>query len=345
MGRHAVHLAMSTTTPTRARDLRTTNEARCRTILSRSELLQVDDLDWDAVGSVELSAADIETLVYMRDVEGFTSSYLAGVGAHPTTLADPLVASFLEVWEAEEAVHAEAIGRYLQRYTTTRGLPLQPQAVAPTRHVPRRERALTALGGPVGRLVATAHMTWGAANELLTMNGYRLLAAGSGDPVLSELLRRIAAQEARHYSFYLLQAEWRLASSRLARKVLPRILRGSWTPVGIGDGYKTAEEFRRVIDHLNDSPDSQRIIARMDRRFAALPDWHGSRSTAGRPPSPVGRRLQADRAGDLARGQLPRAGTTVGSGAPPDGSSARSRRVTITMAGTTSAKATSPSSQ
>ena len=126
---------MSTTTTPRARDLRATNEARCRTILSRSELLPVDDLDWDAVGSVELSTADIETLVYMRDVEGFTSSYLAGVGAHPTTLADPLVARFLEVWEAEEAVHAEAIGRYLQRYTAARGVP--PPAAGRRSHAPR----------------------------------------------------------------------------------------------------------------------------------------------------------------------------------------------------------------
>ena len=196
----------------------------------------MDDLDWDAVGSVELSSADIETLVYMRDVEGFTSSYLAGVGAHPTTLADPLVTAFLEVWEAEEAVHAEAIGRYLQHYTAARGLALQPPAVAPTRRVPRHERALTMLGGPVGRLVAAAHMTWGAANELLTMNGYRLLAVGTADPVLTELLRRIAAQEARHYSFYLLQAEWRLASSRLAGGCS----RGSSTAAGPRSASATA---------------------------------------------------------------------------------------------------------
>jgi hypothetical protein len=137
--------------------------------------------------------------------------------------------------------------------------------------VPRRERVLMRLGGSVGRLVAAAHMTWGAANELLTMNGYRMLADQVDHPMLAELLRRIAAQESRHYSFYLLQAEWRLADSRLARTVIPRIMDGSWTPVGVGAGYKTSEEFQRVLAVLNARPGSERIIDRMDRRFAQLP--------------------------------------------------------------------------
>jgi hypothetical protein len=116
-------------------------------------------------------------------------------------------------------------------------------------------------------------MAWGAANELLTMNGYRMLADQCDHPVLADLLRRIAAQESRHYSFYLLQAEWRLAASPLARFVLPRFLDGTWTPVGVGDGYKSADEFQRVLEVLNCRPESERIIDRMDRRFSRLPGF------------------------------------------------------------------------
>jgi hypothetical protein len=46
---------------------------------------------------------------------------------------------------------------------------------------------------------------------------------------------------------------------------------GSWTPVGVGDGYKTRDEFHRVLEVLSRPPESERIIDRMDRRFAALP--------------------------------------------------------------------------
>jgi hypothetical protein len=207
----------------------------------------------------------------MRDVEGFTDSYIAGIAAHRTTLSDPLIGPFLQVWQVEEAGHSQALARYLERYGVRRGAPVQAQQPSPLPYTPLHERVISHVGGATGKLVAAAHMTWGAANELLTLNGYRLLADRCNEPVLADLLLRIAAQESRHYSFYLLQAEWRLARSRLARTVLPRLLGGSWTPVGVGDGYKSAEEFRRVLAYLGVGNDGERAIDRMDRRIRALP--------------------------------------------------------------------------
>lgn len=260
-----------------ATDLRAGNESRCRRIIDRSEVLRVDDLDWSSVADVEVAPGVIDALVYMRDVEGFTSSYVAGIGAHPTTLGDPIIASFLETWTVEEEAHAQALSRFLDVYARERGVEIPGAQPAPGRLVPLRERAVMHLGGPVGSLVAAAHMAWGAANELLTMNGYRMLAEQGQHPMLAQLLRRIAAQEARHYSFYLLQAEWRLADSRLARSVLPRVLNGSWTPVGVGEGYKTNAEFQHVVAVLHASPGADQIIDRMDRRFSALPGFSGLR--------------------------------------------------------------------
>jgi hypothetical protein len=253
--------------------LRENNEDRCRRILAKSELLDTSDLDWSIAGAVELDPGVVETLIYMRDVEGFTDSYIAGIGAHRTTLADPIIASFVEVWQAEEAEHSAAIARFLDHYAAQRGVGVVATQPSPSPRVPTFEKVVMRVGGPVGRLVAAAHMTWGAANELLTMNGYRMLAdrVDAQHPMLADLLRRIAAQESRHYSFYLLQAEWRLADSRVARTVIPRIMAGSWTPVGVGEGYKTSDEFQRVLTVLNACPDSDRLISRMDRRFSQLP--------------------------------------------------------------------------
>lgn len=258
---------------TTARARRAGNEDRCRRILSKSGLLDTRDLDWSVAGATELDPGVLDTLVYMRDVEGFTDSYVAGLGAHRTTLADPLVAAFVEVWQAEEAEHSRAIGVFLDHYASQRGIVVEARPPSPQPTVPGYEKVLVRIGGPVGRLVACAHMTWGAANELLTMNGYRMLAGqvARGHPMLADLLRRIAAQEARHYSFYLLQAQWRLEDSRLARVVIPRIMDGGWTPVGVGDGYKTSEEFHRVLAVLSATPNSESLIDRMDRRFAQLP--------------------------------------------------------------------------
>ena len=256
-------------------NLRTRNEARCARILESSTAspLVLEDLAWAAVGEIEVDEGVLASLVYMRDVEGFTDRDLVGLTAHRTTLSDPLIRRFLDIWRAEEAGHAAAIDRFLRAYAQARAIDIPERQLPPPAAAPRRERVIARVGGPVGRVVAAAHMTWGAANELLTLNGYRLLAARCDHPTLAELLRRIAAQESRHYSFYLLQAEWRLAASPLARLALRRVLQSSWTPVGIGDGYKSSAEFAVVMRYLAGGDDGHRVIDRMDQRFAALPGF------------------------------------------------------------------------
>ena len=259
------------------RSLRAGNERRCERILARSRPLEVDDLPWDRHDADVVDDAVIDALVYMRDVEGFTDRELVGFTAHRNTLADPLIRSFLDVWRAEEAAHADALDRFLGWYGERHGRAIPARQPAPPALAGWHERILAHVGGPVGTIVTAAHMTWGAANEQLTLNGYRLLADRCEHTLLAELLRRIATQEARHFSFYLLQAEWRLASSRLARKALRHVLAVAWTPVGVGDGYKSTEEFARLIAYLGGDAAGSRAVARMDRRFAALPGLGGLR--------------------------------------------------------------------
>lgn len=258
--------------------LRARNEARCWRILDTAAPLELGDLDWASVPRIELDPSVLEVLVFMRDVEGFTDRDPVGLSAHRTTLSDPLVSRFLrDVWRVEEAGHTAAITRFLHAYQHAHGVDLPGRQPPPPSEPTRIERVVGRFGGPVGDVVAAAHMAWGAANELLTLNGYRLLADRCGHPMLAELLRRISAQESRHYSFYLLQAEWRLAASRPARLALRQVLLRSWTPVGIGDGYKRPEEFARVLDILAPGPLKESALGRMDARISALPGFAGLR--------------------------------------------------------------------
>lgn len=257
------------------RTLRAVNEARCAALLARSRTLPVADLDWAAVPRVPLAPPVLSCLVYMRDVEGFTDRYLDGFAAHRTTLADPLVARFLDVWRREERGHALALARFLDHYAQRREVDVPPPQPPPEAAAGTVERLLARVGGPVGRVAAVAHMTWGAANELLTLNGYRLLARRCGHPVLAELLRRIAADESRHFSFYLLQAQWRLAASPLARAVVRAVLARAWTPVGVGEGFKSPAEFAAVASYLAAGPEGRAVVDRMDRRLGSLPGLGG----------------------------------------------------------------------
>ncbi len=249
------------------------NQARCERLLERSELLDTTGIDWASVGTVPISRATIVTLIYMRDVEAFTNRYLSGLVAHPATLGDPLVAAFLPIWQREEQAHADALDAYLRLYAERRGIDLPKVQTPPP--VNDSERWLVRATRPIGHVVTAAHMTWGAANELLTMTGYRLLAHRCGDPVLKDLLLRIAAQESRHYGFYYLQAEYRLAQSRLARTILPRIMRKAWTPVGVGEGFKSAAEFDEVLAYLCDGADGAKAIVAMDATFERLAGLDG----------------------------------------------------------------------
>lgn len=233
----------------------------------------LDDLAWHEIGDHDITPDVLATLVYMRDVEGFTDRDLVGLTAHRTTLGDPLIRRFLDIWRREESAHSAVLSRFLGEYGRQRGIDIPPRQMPPPAVVSRLERVVARIGGPVGTVVAAAHMSWGAANELLTLNGYRLLADRCDHPVLAELLKRIAAQEARHYSFYLLQAEWRLAASGLARRALFRVLTKAWTPVGVGEGYKQPSEFERVLTYLASGPGGETLIDRMDRRFSALPGF------------------------------------------------------------------------
>ncbi|MEY2471037.1 MAG: hypothetical protein QOK28_366 [Actinomycetota bacterium] len=250
------------------------NERRCDDLLRRSELLDTTDLDWDAVGNAPIDADAIATLVYMRDVEAFTNRYLTGLVAHPATLRDERVAQFLPIWQREEMEHARALDRYLQLVSQRCGVDVPDTQPAPPATDEKWQVLVTR---PIGHVVTAAHMTWGAANELLTMTGYRLLARRSTDPVLRELLLRIAAQESRHYSFYFLQAQFRLGESGLARYLLAKVMKRAWTPVGVGEGFKSRGEFDRVLAYLSADERGRRAVTKMDGTFSRLPGLAGVR--------------------------------------------------------------------
>lgn len=251
-------------------DLRSSCERRCRRLLDRSELLDTSDIDWSEAVRPELEPAIVDVLVYMRDVEGFTTRYLEGLAGHPATLGDPLVAEFLGVWQREEGAHSDALGTFLVRYAEHHGIEVPARPTTPPSDPALSERLLVAASRPVGHVVTAAHMVWGALNELLTLNGYRLLASRLEGTALAVVLERIAAQEARHYAFYRLQAEWRLDASRLARAIIPRILRSSWTPVGVGDEFKAPDEFARVFAYLTTAPGADAVLRRMDGAIGQL---------------------------------------------------------------------------
>jgi hypothetical protein len=54
------------------RDVCARNDARCRRISETASPLVIDDLDWAAVADHDVDADALRSVIYMRDVEGFT---------------------------------------------------------------------------------------------------------------------------------------------------------------------------------------------------------------------------------------------------------------------------------
>ena len=235
--------------------------------------LEVDDLDLEsAFRDSPLSDDVLRCLRYMHDVELHPVCYLRDLLVTRAHL-DPTITTFLTFWNFEEFWHGEAIGRVLAAH----GEPAGAGRVAPMRRGIGWKNVVApltsmAVSGVSPDLVAV-HLTWGAVNEWTTQAGYARLAALSGHPVLSELLRRIMRQEGRHIDFYVTEARARLSSSRSARWATRFALRRFWRPVGSGVMPKAEVDF--LVRYLFSGADGVAMADRIDRRVAALPGLDG----------------------------------------------------------------------
>jgi hypothetical protein len=242
--------------------------------LRASRKLDLEGIDFDAVSRHPLSRAEVRVLTYMMDIETHTVIYLRDLLTTPAAY-DPEITSFLSLWVYEEFWHGEALGRFL-RAAGERFSPDRPAGI-------RRAAGLRDLLGTVTTMaVARAvpdfvavHMTWGAMNELSTLNGYRRVVATTRHPVLRQLLGRIIKDERRHYAFYYNQARLRLDGKPRAQRLVRWALDRLWEPVGSGVRPQPETDF--VVTHLFGGQDGARSVMEMEAELSKLPGLDGMR--------------------------------------------------------------------
>lgn len=242
--------------------------------LRASRKLDLEGIDFEAVPRHPLSREEIRCLTYMMDIETHTVIYLRDLLTTPAAY-DPEVTAFLSLWVYEEFWHGEALGRFLQaageRFTPDR--PAAIRRAAGTRHVL----------GTIGKMImaralpdfVAVHMTWGAMNELSTLQGYRRVIAQTRHPILVELLTRIIKDERRHYAFYYNQARTRLESNRRAQRLVRWALDRFWDPVGTAVRPQAETDF--VVLHLFGDEGGRATIEEMEREMSKLPGLAGMR--------------------------------------------------------------------
>ncbi|GAA3096754.1 hypothetical protein JOF29_004276 [Kribbella aluminosa] len=243
------------------------------TYAATAQRLRWDDLDLGQFRTQRLSSGALQCLRYMSDVETHTVCYLRDLLVTPSH-ADPEVTTFLTMWNYEEYWHGEVLDAVLDVHDVPTG-PEHTRALRKRlgwqdRVSPIVQSLLANVLGP--DFIAT-HMTWGAINEWCTHAGYMRFIAVEDNPLLTEILHRIAKQETRHIAFYNSQARSRLQDNPRAQRITRFALRHRWGIVG--SGVMPEEDVRHLLRYLFGGPDGLTQARRIDAKIDTLPGQDG----------------------------------------------------------------------
>ncbi|WGW13549.1 ferritin-like domain-containing protein [Saxibacter everestensis] len=232
-----------------------------------------EDLDFEQFRSNPLPEESLRSLSYMCDIEYHTVCYLRDMLVTPSH-KDPEVNAFMTMWNREEFWHGEALAAVLKMHDIVIDF---DQLKAKRLKLGWKDRLdpvkQSVLSNLVGKDFMAVHMIWGAANEWSAVAAYNRLADLEGHPVLADLLKRIAKQEARHVAFYATQARARLDGNKKAQTLARFALRKFWGPVG--SGVMPDSEVTHVMGHLFEGADGRQAAAVIDSHVAKMPGMNG----------------------------------------------------------------------
>ena len=241
--------------------------------ITASRPLELAGIDWDSIPAHPVPDDVLKILAYMQDVESHTVVFPRTIFSQ-RAVDDEIVGTFLICWLYEEGMH----GRALAKFLSCAGHPIESREKGRTTFRDHIDRTLTTLLAAVWRDFLALHMAWGAVHECTTIHAYQRLVQSNNHPVLNELLRRIIADEARHFSFYMWQAERRLANPAVQRRVRA-IMDRLYAPVGNDHQQDTLS--RWVSGYLFNGEEGRSAAERVDRTISKLPGFEDARLLCG----------------------------------------------------------------
>jgi len=243
--------------------------------LAVSHKVDIEGLDWDLARKHGISETEVEMLSYFADVESQTVHYFLEVSRLKVS-RDPELLTFLTMWNYEEYFHSYAITRFMEEV----GVKVQ-SASARAQAVRGGARFKAKFEDFAQGMIAKAFpkqfialwMFWGALQECLTTQAYEELARVTKNPVLEDLLRRIAKQERRHFAYYFNNARERLDGDKFAQKMCRQIAKAFYAPVG--GGVKTDAEGAQLVAKLFPGDRIFEVMGYIERRMWTLPGMDG----------------------------------------------------------------------
>jgi hypothetical protein len=233
----------------------------------RSRKVDISDLDLSRAADYPLTADEIRCLTYMMDIEGHTIVYLKAI-LNTCAIRDPQTTAFLSCWAYEEFFHSYTLRQFLEAY----GVPVSANRVAEVQQQASWRTWFEQMGSSLicqmSKHFHAVYLTWGAISELTTLEGYHVLAGHTRNPLLAEILRRLAKDERRHFSFYYNKARTQL-QPRNAQRLTKFILQKFWMPVG--EGVKPDSEVEWIGHYILGDAAGSAVAERIDLTIARLP--------------------------------------------------------------------------
>jgi len=239
--------------------------------IRNSKRVDISDIDLTQATQFPVTQDEVRALTYMCDIESHTIVYLRAI-LNTCAVEDPQTTSFLSCWAYEEFFH----GRTLRMFLDAIGVPLSTTRMAEVQRATSFKEWLKEMGASVlcrfSRHFHGAYLTYGAISELSTLEGYGVLARRTQNPILAEIVRRLAKDERRHFAFYFNKARLQLRE-RNAQRLTSFIIRHFWLPVG--GGVKPDGEVDWILSFILGDPQGAEIAERIDSTIAKLPglEW------------------------------------------------------------------------
>jgi hypothetical protein len=235
--------------------------------VEHSKKVDISDLDFSEVARHPLSADEVRCLTYMMDIEAHTIVYLKGI-LSTCAVRDPRTTSFLSCWAYEEFFH----GHTLRRFLEAAGAKFSPLRMAEVQREASWRDWIEGIGSSlicqISRHFHAVYLTWGAISELTTLEGYGVLAQRTQHPILADLLKRLAKDERRHFSFYYNMAREHL-TPRAAQRLTTAVIEYFWMPVG--GGVKPNTEVDWMNRFILGDARGEIVAARIDATIGKLP--------------------------------------------------------------------------
>jgi rubrerythrin len=232
-----------------------------------SKRVDISDLDLTQAAKYPVTDEEVRALTYMCDIESHTVVYLRAI-LNTCAIEDPQTTAFLSCWAYEEFFH----GHTLRQFLDAVGAPVSETRMLEVHKATSTKEWLKEMGSAIlcrfSRHFHAAYLTYGAISELSTLEGYGVIARRTKNPILAEIVRRLAKDERRHFSFYYNKAKQTLAP-RNAQWLTSYIIRHFWLPVG--GGVKPEGEVEWILSFILGDPEGSQIARRIDETIAKLP--------------------------------------------------------------------------